>query len=121
MPYHNWDDGHLSWQNVSNVLLKNGFDNGLFNIKVKPDFQSFKSNVIYVRILCLYMQNIIRTIFSNRFSITYVLCRYRFVQKRIIEVAKAIIYLQIKTRTQMLQILQIFRHRSKLIKADTDW
>ncbi|XP_020298836.1 neprilysin-2-like [Pseudomyrmex gracilis] len=48
MPYRNWDDKHLSWQSVSRDLHKNGFQNGLFNIKVVPDARNANSNVIFI-------------------------------------------------------------------------
>ncbi|XP_020292784.1 endothelin-converting enzyme 1-like [Pseudomyrmex gracilis] len=48
MPYRNWDDEHLWWQIVSSALLKNGFQNGLFNIKVVPDVRNSTGNVIFI-------------------------------------------------------------------------
>ncbi|XP_020292787.1 membrane metallo-endopeptidase-like 1 isoform X2 [Pseudomyrmex gracilis] len=48
MSHRNWDDRHLSWQSVSNNLLKNGFQNGLFNIKVVPNIQNSNKNVIFI-------------------------------------------------------------------------
>ncbi|XP_020278890.1 neprilysin-like [Pseudomyrmex gracilis] len=48
MSRHEWNKKNLTWQNVSSILHKNEFDNGLYIVEVSQDFKIANSNVIYI-------------------------------------------------------------------------